>query len=364
MSMSGRTSAGLAAMAALALILTGTSRAPVSAAGNGSTVTVKLSDGPNNLIPRLADSLGYLKEEGIELKDVKVEDFAKEDYLQAEVMHQGHIDATVHWFHHVLFGAGNNAPVQAVMLIQDTPGMTIMVANRVKDQIKSAADFKGRKVAEGAAFSTKSYLTHYMTVKAGLPPHSYTPVAVASEGRKEAVLKGLNEGAVDVMAFMEPMTSSILATKMATPLYDLTTAEGTRKALGDVWPAQCLFLTPDYIKAHPDTTQHLVNAFVKTMRFVNTHTAEQIADKLPASYFAGKNREAEVERLRKLMPTFAKGDYSLPPTAVKLVADAVFSSTFDNSDEGKYRAHARDAKVSLDHFYDNRFVEKAMKEIK
>ncbi|PYQ47414.1 MAG: hypothetical protein DMF78_23830, partial [Acidobacteria bacterium] len=183
-------------MAALALILTGTSRAPVSAAGNGSTVTVKLSDGPNNLIPRLADSLGYLKEEGIELKDVKVEDFAKEDYLQAEVMHQGHIDATVHWFHHVLFGAGNNAPVQAVMLIQDTPGMTIMVANRVKDQIKSAADFKGRKVAEGAAFSTKSYLTHYMTVKAGLPPHSYTPVAVASEGRKEAVLKGLNEGAV------------------------------------------------------------------------------------------------------------------------------------------------------------------------
>jgi len=363
MSMSRLLSAGLATMPASALILSGALRAPISAEGSGNTVTVRLS-GVNGLVPQLADSLGYLKQEGIEIKNVKVEDYAKEDYLQAEVMNKGHIDATVHWFHHVLFGAGNKAPVQAVMLLQDTPGMMIMVANRVKDQIKSAADFKGRKVAEGAGFSTKSYLTHYMTLKAGLPPHSYTPVAAASEGRKEAVLKGLNDGQVDVMAFMEPMTSAILATKMVTPLYDLTTAEGTRKALGDVWPAQCLFLTPAYIKAHPEATQHLVNAFVRTMRFVNTHTAEQIADKLPASYFAGKNADLEIERIRKMMPTFVKGDYSLPPSAVKLVADAVFSSTFDNSDEGKYRAHARDAKVSLDQFYDNRFVEKAMREIK
>ena len=33
--------------------------------------------------------------------------------------------------------------------------MTIMVANRVKDQVKDAADFKGRNVAEGAGYGTK-----------------------------------------------------------------------------------------------------------------------------------------------------------------------------------------------------------------
>ena len=39
----------------------------------------------------------------------------------------------------------------------------------IKGEIRSASDFKGRRIAEGAALSTKSYLTHFMTLKAGLP---------------------------------------------------------------------------------------------------------------------------------------------------------------------------------------------------
>ena len=69
---------------------------------------------------------------------------------------------------------------------------------------------------------------------------------------------------------------------------------------------QAVALDPRYIEAHPDTVQHLVNAFVRTMRFINSHSAEEIAAKLPPDYFTGKNRAAEVKLIRDTLPTFAR----------------------------------------------------------
>jgi NitT/TauT family transport system substrate-binding protein len=355
--MSGRPRIGLATLALLAPLASAGWTGPASAAAK-----VRMS-GTELLIPQLAIGLGAFAQEGIEVIPVKVEDVAAHDYLDAEALNKGQLDASVWWFHHVLFGAGNDAPTQAVVLLGDTPGMMVMVANRARDSIKSAADFRGKKVAEGAGYSAKSYLTRYLATRAGLAPGSYTPVAVESGGRKEAVLKGLREGQVDVMTFNEPMASTILATGMVTPLYDLTTKEGTRKALGDLFPTQCLFMTPGYIKANPETAQRLVNAFVRAMRYANTHSAEQIAAKLPAGYFKNRTRQAAIDEIQKAMPTVAKGDYSFSPSAVGLVAEAVFTSTFDDSDEGRYRANAKRAKASIAQSYTNRFVEKAMKEI-
>ncbi|MGO4815873.1 ABC transporter substrate-binding protein, partial [Cupriavidus sp. 2MCAB6] len=42
--------------------------------------------------------------------------------------------------------------------------------------------------------------------------------------------------------------------------------------------------------------QKLANAFVKTLRYINTHDAADIADKMPKDYYAG-NKEAYVKAL-------------------------------------------------------------------
>src|SRR6202007_393179 len=103
-------------------------------------------------------------------------------------------------------------------------------------------------------------------------------------------LQGLKEGTVDVMTFQEPMTSALLESNMVSILYDLKNRRPTTPDLAAPFPAQSLLMSPQYIEAHPDTVQHLVNALVKTMRFVNTHTAEQIAEQLAPDYFDGKAR--------------------------------------------------------------------------
>src|SRR5438552_11337047 len=221
---------------------------------------VRMSIDEDPIVLRLADGLGYFKQEGIEIVPVDLEKIAKYDYLMQEPLLKGQIDASYHWFNHTIFGARHNLPIKAVMVINDAPGMTVMVANRVKDKIHSAADFKGKNIAEGAQYGTKSVITGYLAKKAGVAPGSFTPVMVESEGRQEAVLKGLKEGKVDVMTFQEPITSALLESNMVSTLYDLNSKESTTKVLGAAFPAQSLLMAPKYIEAHPDTVQHLVNA--------------------------------------------------------------------------------------------------------
>src|SRR5207237_2130677 len=118
-----------------------------------------------------------------------------------------------------------------VMVFNDAPGMTVMVADRVKGEVRGVADFKGRRVAEGAGYGTKSVITNYLAMKAGLPAHSYTPVMLGKEGRQEAAIQGLKEGTVDVMTFQEPVTSALIGTRMVSVLYDLGSATSLARVL-------------------------------------------------------------------------------------------------------------------------------------
>ena len=335
--------------------------APVAAAEKLTQVRMSIDEDP--IVLRLADSLGYLRQEGIEIVPVDLEKLNKQDYLMQEPLTKGQIDASYHWFNHTIFGARHELPIKAVMVINDAPGMTVMVANRVKDKIRSAADFKGKNIADGAQYGTKAVITSYLAKKAGVPPSAFTPVMLESEGRQEAVLTGLKEGKVDVMTFQEPVTSALLESNMVSTLYDLNSKASTTKVLGAAFPAQSLLMSPKYIEAHPDTVQHLVNALVRTMRFVNKHTAEEIAKRLPPDYF-DKDRLTKIKFVRNTLPTYAKGDYSFSPAAVKLVVDAIQASDFDKSEEGQWRATGENSKVKADRLYDNRFVHRAMQAIK
>ncbi len=315
------------------------------------------------LITELGTSLGHFEREGLVIELVKVESVSSEDYLMQDPLVHGRLDASYHWFHHVVFGNRHNMPLKAVLKVCDSPGMKVLVANRLKDVVKSPADFKGRNIAEGAGYATKSTLMNLMAHQAGLPANSYSPVNQEVEGRLEHILQGLKDGKVDVLAFMEPMTSSLVASGHVSVLFDLTNRAGTVKALGDEWPAQCVFVSDNFVAAHPDTVQHLVNAYVRTLRFMNAHSAEEIAAQLPAAWFNGKDRAAEMTRIGKFL-TNVSHDYRFTKSSVQLVFDTMLHSKFDESEEGKFRRTGENDHVTADSLYTNRFVEQAMKEIK
>jgi NitT/TauT family transport system substrate-binding protein len=325
---------------------------------------VRMSIDEDPIVVRLAASLGYLREEGIEIVPVDLEKMMGEDYLMQQPLVENHIDAAYHWFNHAVFGARHGYPVKAVMLFNDGPGMTVMVANRLQSDIRDAAGFSGRNVAQGAGYGTKAVITGYLAQRVGVPADGYKPVMTQTEGRQQAVLAGLQDGAVDVMTFQEPITSALKQSGLVSTLYDLNSGASTEHVLGAPFPAQCLLMSPQFIEAHPDTVQHLVNAFVRTMRFINRNSVDTIIAKLPPEYFDGKNRDQAIAYIRATLPTYAKNDYSIPPKGAELVVRVMRSSQFDESEEGRWRAGGDDSKVITRELYTNRFVDKAMKQIR
>lgn len=266
------------------------------------------------------------------------------------------LEAQVNWFQHAVFGVVNGKPQLAVMVLHDAPGITVMVPDSAKDRIRSALDFAGRRIAEGASRSAKGILTNYLATRAGLPSGSYTPVLSAYDGRREAVTKGLQDGTVDVLTFMEPMTTYLKQTGLVSTLYDFATRESTVKELGAVWPAECVLVTPQLAQDHPDVVQRLVNALRRTVEFVRASTPKEIADLLSSTYLAGKDPDDAVEAIAKRWPTISQGDYTISPESARLIVDAIKAAPFDDTDSGQTRAKTKTAEIDPAALYTNAFV--------
>lgn len=323
-------------------------------------VTVRMSIDEEPFIPLLAQSLGYLDAEGIKIERVRVEDFAPNDYELQKPMREGKFDVAYHWYNHAVFGARHGVPIVAVMNFNDAPGMTVFAQSSKTAAIKGAADLRGKTIAAGAGYGTKALISHALAASAGLRADDYRLVFKESAGRQEKILAALGDASVDAVTSEEPLTSMVRATGKVTQLYDLTSRPATVQTLGAPWPAQSLLMSPSFIKQKPQVAQRVVNAFVRTMRWVNSHSAEEIAARLPEHYFAGKDRAAQMAYISATLPSYAKADYRISSRGAQLVADAIAAYRFDKSPSGRWRATGSAKVLNVRSTYDNGFVRNAM----
>src|SRR5207253_3927206 len=91
-----------------------------------SLVKVRMSIDEDPVVVRLAEGLGYLEHEGLEIERVDVEKISGEDYLVQQPLVDGRIDAAYCWFNHAIYGARHGFPVQALMLFNDAPGIKVL----------------------------------------------------------------------------------------------------------------------------------------------------------------------------------------------------------------------------------------------
>lgn len=302
-----------------------------------------------SFLPYLCQALGHFEQEELDVTLIGP------DKLKPALAERA-VDGLVNWLHHAVFATADGKPLVGVMVLNDAPGITVLVAKRVREEIRGAADFAGRAVAQGVGHSGKSMLTNYLVVRAGLPADCYQPVFAESEGRKEKVINALREGAVDVMTFNEPMATALRETGLVAPLYDFTTKATTVPILGGAWPAESVMLTPEFIEGNPDAAQSLVNAFGRTMRWVHSAGPDATIAALPDEFFAGKDRAPVYEKIRQTWGTLAIDDYAPTAASVKIVLSAARSAVFDDSPSGRLRARSQDADISPDDLYTDRFV--------
>ncbi|MDB5494075.1 MAG: hypothetical protein JWP86_1412 [Phenylobacterium sp.] len=236
-----------------------------------------------NLPVLVAQQLGYFKDEGLTVTLVD----SPASPSPGELMKDGRADGAVAFYHHTFMSQADDKMVtEDVATLGVTPALKLMVANRLHDKVRSLADLKGLRIYTGGANSGKTTAANWLAARGGFGRLGYTPVAPVS---REAMAQALRDGVADAIVAHEPDASFYATSGAAFMLADLGSPDGTRAALGTVFPSTALYMPKAYVETHRETVQHLVDACLRALAFINSHDAEAILAVLPPKT-AGKDR--------------------------------------------------------------------------
>lgn len=228
---------------------------------------------------KLAEGLGYFKDEGL---DVELLNEAAGVDAENQLL-AGAVQGVVGFYDHCVDLQAKGKFVESVVQFSQAPGEVELVANKYPD-IKGFADLKGKNLGVTGLGSSTNFLTLYMASKAGLKAGDTVSVPVGAGG---TFIAAMQQDKIQAGMTTEPTISRLLKTNEARVLVDMRTVEGARAALGGTYPAASLYMETNWVNAHKDEVQKLANAFVKTLKFINTHSGAEIAEKMPKDFYVG-----------------------------------------------------------------------------
>jgi NitT/TauT family transport system substrate-binding protein len=253
----------------------------------------------------LADRLGYFREQGLE-----VELHSEPSGVSAaDVLLAGAAHGVVGAYDHAIDLQAKGKSVQSLVQFTIVPGEVLLVATRAAGDIRSPADFAGHHLGVTGLGSSTSFLMQYLATLHGVRAADVRLVPV---GSGQTFADAMRRGRIDVGMTTDPTASRLIASGEAKVLVDLRTPEATQQALGGIYPFACLYVSTDWLVRHRPQAQLLANALVQALHFIGTHTAAQIADQLPAEFFAGE-RNAYVQALARSKSMFTP-DGVMPPS--------------------------------------------------
>ena len=324
---------GLIASVVIAACGGATTPAPAgTAAGTGAATNEKASltimvGGLNKQIylpNMLSEKLGYFKDQNLDV--TLIDEPSGKDSTTALIA--GEVEGASGSYDHTIDVAGLGKQLSEVVQLLRAPGEAEMVATSKAGELKSAADFKGRKLGVTSIGSGTHGLTQYLAVKNGLAPTDFTPIAV---GAGDTFIAAIKQGTIGD----------------AKVLIDLRTPDGTRAALGGDYPFISVYMRSDWVASHKNVVQRLANAYVKTLKWIQTHTPEEIAAQLPQDYYAG-DKELYLSALKGSMPMFSP-DGKMPAGAPDFILKVL--QTYNNNVKGKT--------IDLTKTWTNEFVDAA-----
>jgi NitT/TauT family transport system substrate-binding protein len=288
----------------------------------------------------ICERLGYFKEQGI---DVAINDFrGGAQSLQALV--GGSVDVVTGAYEHTIRMQAKGQDITAVIELGRFPGIAVGLRKERAQTYKSVADLKGRKIGVTAPGSSTHFFVMYLMSRAGLKPTDASYIGVGASASAVAAMK---KGEIDAIANVDPMITRLQQDGDIKIIADSRTEEGTRAIFGGSNPAAVLYLRHQFLQDNPNTVQALVNAFYKTLKWLEQATPDAIAATVPQEYFLGDNA------LYMAAVRANKQVYSLtgviPAAGMQSAADML--TAFD--------PELKAAKVDLSRTFEDRFVKKA-----
>jgi NitT/TauT family transport system substrate-binding protein len=289
---------------------------------------------------KLAERLGFFKEQGLD-----VELFNSTSGSQAATaLLAREVQGVVGFYDHTIDLQSKGKFITDVVQFAVAPGEVVLVKAADADKLKDPANWKGQALGVTGLGSATDFLTRALAAKAGLKVQDYSLVPV---GAGDTFLAAMQQGKIVSGMTTEPTVARAVKIGIAKVAIDLRTPEQTRAALGGDYPAACLYMDRAWMEANKETTQKVVNAFVKTLKWINAHSPEEIAAQMPKDYYAGE-LELYVQGLREGKPQYSP-DGLMPQGAPESVLKVLAS--FSPNVQGKT--------IDLSKTYTTEFVTKA-----
>jgi NitT/TauT family transport system substrate-binding protein len=291
----------------------------------------------------LAKQLGEFDKAGlsVELVDLK----GGSDALKAVL--GGSADVVSGYFDHCVNLAAKKQELQSFVVYDRYPGLVLVVSPSHNAEIKSIKDLAGKKVGVSAPGSSTDFFLKFLLKKNGVDPAG---VAVIGVGLGGTAVAAMEQGQIDAAVMLDPAVTVLQGGHPDLQiLSDTRTQKDNQAVFGGDYPGGALYSTTAWVAAHEKETQALTNAIVNTLKWIHSHSPEDIMAKMPAE-MVGKDKALYLAALKNTIPMYSETGLMDPKGAAAVLA--VFS---ESSPE------VAKANIDVTKTYTNKYVDQANK---
>ena len=289
----------------------------------------------------LAERLGEYKKAGL---DVQLVDFKGGSQALTAVI-GGSADVVSGYFDHCVNLAAKNQALEAFVVYDRYPGLALAVSPKQTGKITSVKDLKDKKVGVSAPGSSTDFFLKYLLSKNGVDPNS---VGVIGIGLAATAVAAMEQGSVDAAVMLDPAITQLQGrNKDLKILSDTRTQHDTLEVFGGEYPGGALYTKSAWIAAHPKEVQAMTNAIINTLKWIHSHTPEEVMAKMPDELI-GPDKALYLAALKNTIPMYSTTG-KMDPKGAQAVLD-VFSQS---------SPEVKAAKIDLSKTYTNKFVEQA-----
>ena len=291
----------------------------------------------------LAKQLGEYDKAGVSVDVVEFK--GGSDALKAVM--GGSADVVSGYFDHCVNLAAKGQELQSFVVYDRYPGFALVVSPKHTAEIKTIKDLADKKIGVSAPGSSTDFFLKYMLSKNGVDPNS---VGIISVGLGSTAIAAMEQGTVEAAIMLDPAITILQGQdKQLKILTDTRSQKDTLAVFGGEYPGGALYTRAEWIATHEKEVQAMTNAIVATLKWIHSHTPEEIADKMPAN-LVGKDKAQYVAALKNTLPMYSETGRMDPKGAAAVLA--VFSQS--SPDVAK-------ANIDLSKTYTNKYVEAAGK---
>ena len=293
----------------------------------------------------LAKQLGEFEKAGLA---VEVVDFkGGSESLKAVI--GGSADVVSGYFDHCVNLAAKGQHLQAFVVYDRYPGFALVVSPKHTAEINSIKDLANKKVGVSAPGSSTDFFLKYMLSKNGVDPNS---VSVIGVGLGATAVAAMEQGQIDAAIMLDPAVTLLQGkNKDLKILSDTRTQKDTLAVFGGEYPGGALYTKADWIASHEKEVQGMTTAIVATLKWIHSHTPEEIMAKMPPE-MVGKDKDLYLAALKNTIPMYSETGRMDPKGAAAVLV--VFSQS--SPDVAK-------ANIDLSKTYTNKYVEAANKKM-